>query len=92
MSCCRPKAACRGQRRTPSRQPDQIPVHVNGAHDLRTPLTTIFGFADMLLEDLELEDEVKREILSVIRAQSERLHRLIADLLDVERIEQGQSS
>jgi signal transduction histidine kinase len=60
------------------------------SHDLRTPLTTIFGFADMLLEDMELEDEVKREILSVIRAQSERLHRLIADLLDVERIEQGQ--
>jgi signal transduction histidine kinase len=60
------------------------------AHDLRTPLTTIFGFADMLLEDLQLEDEIKREILAVIRAQSERLHRLIADLLDVERIEQGQ--
>jgi signal transduction histidine kinase len=60
------------------------------AHDLRTPLTTIFGFADMLLEDLQLQDEIKREILAVIRAQSERLHRLIADLLDVERIEQGQ--
>ncbi|MFO7538312.1 MAG: ATP-binding protein [Chloroflexota bacterium] len=60
------------------------------AHDLRTPLTTIFGFADMLLEDLQLEDEVKREILAVIRAQSERLSRLIADLLDIERIEQGQ--
>jgi signal transduction histidine kinase len=60
------------------------------AHDLRTPLTTIFGFADMLLEDSQLEDEIKREILAVIRAQSERLHRLIADLLDVERIEQGQ--
>lgn len=60
------------------------------AHDLRTPLTTIFGFADMLLEDLELEDDVKREILAIIRAQSERLHRLIADLLDIERIEKGQ--
>jgi signal transduction histidine kinase len=60
------------------------------AHDLRTPLTTIFGFADMLLEDSAVEDEVKREILAVIRAQSERLHRLIADLLDIERIDQGQ--
>lgn len=60
------------------------------AHDLRTPLTTIFGFADMLLEDLSLEDEIKREILGVIRAQSERLHRLIADLLDIERIDRGQ--
>lgn len=59
------------------------------AHDLRTPLTTIFGFADMLLEDLQLGDQVEKEILAVIRAQSERLHRLIADLLDVERIERG---
>lgn len=59
------------------------------AHDLRTPLTTIFGFADMLMEDLDLDNMVRREILGVMRAQSERLSRLIADLLDVERIEQG---
>ncbi len=59
------------------------------AHDLRTPITTIFGFSDMLLGDLALDQVTRRDIMGVIRAQSERLHRLIADLLDIERIEQG---
>jgi signal transduction histidine kinase len=58
------------------------------SHELRTPITSIRGFARTLAERLDeiTEDEV-REFLSVIDVQSERLARLVNDLLVVSRIE-----
>ncbi len=60
------------------------------SHDLRTPLTAILGSADVLLE----RDEVRgnrpvHDLLKNIQSESERLSRLISNLLDAQRLESG---
>ncbi|HUT55781.1 MAG TPA: ATP-binding protein [bacterium] len=57
------------------------------SHDLRTPMTGIKGYAYMLRESLA--DPQHRQYLDVIIQQSERLTRLINDLLDFQRFEAG---
>lgn len=59
------------------------------SHELRTPLTMIRGFSELLMAR-ELGPERSSEALSQISASSERLSRLIDDLLSVSRIESGQ--
>ncbi len=57
-------------------------------HDLRSPITSISGFAAALLEDkVKKEDEAR--YLSVIKDESERLAGLISSLLDVSRLDRG---
>jgi signal transduction histidine kinase len=58
------------------------------SHELRTPLTSVQGYIKTLLRpDLELSPIEKREFLERADAQSERLRRLIEDLLFASRIE-----
>ena len=60
----------------------------NLSHELRTPVTVIKGFAETLLEDEEiLTPEEKTRFLKKIRANSERLHNLLQDLLLLSRLE-----
>jgi signal transduction histidine kinase len=60
------------------------------SHELRTPVTVIRGYAQMMLEDAEkLSKDENKEYLSIINISSERLNNLIEDLLNVSRIEQG---
>lgn len=60
------------------------------SHELRTPLTSISGFVSTLLrEDLPLDEGTKKDFLKSIKTATERLSRLIGDLLDVSRIEAG---
>ncbi|MBI4557546.1 MAG: hypothetical protein HY706_08185 [Candidatus Hydrogenedentes bacterium] len=57
------------------------------SHDLRAPLRTLDGFSQMLLEDyVEKLDEEGRRRLERIRAASQRLGRLIDDLLSLSRL------
>ena len=61
------------------------------SHELRTPVTVIKGYVQMMLEeakDLNVKKE-GMEYLSIINTSTERLGNLIEDLLDVSRIEQG---
>lgn len=60
------------------------------SHELRTPLSSIRGFVDTLRRrrDLLTETEVE-EFLAIIQVQSDRLSRLVEDLLVVSRIEAG---
>lgn len=59
----------------------------NVSHELKTPITSIRGFAETLL-DGELEDsKTSQEFLKIIHEESIRLQRLIADLLELSRIE-----
>jgi len=61
------------------------------SHELRTPVTIIRGYAQMMLEEskkLKLKKE-GIEYLSIINSSTERLGDLIEDLLNVSRIEQG---
>ncbi|MFQ6132089.1 MAG: ATP-binding protein [Armatimonadota bacterium] len=61
------------------------------SHELRTPLTSIKGFIATLLEDKRgyYDEETKQEFYAIIDAECERLHRLIQDLLNIARIEEG---
>jgi PAS domain S-box-containing protein len=57
------------------------------SHDLRAPLRSIDGFSLILLEDHQRRlDEVGRDYLRRVRAASQRMHRLIDDLLDLARV------
>ena len=60
------------------------------SHELRTPITTILGLAQILSRPGRTDDPVARAaLLSDVRAESERLHRLIEDLLVLSRVEHG---
>nr|WP_246416633.1 ATP-binding protein [Nocardioides luti] len=60
------------------------------AHELRSPLTGVKGFVQALLNRWDkLNDEQKKLMLTTVHADSERLSRLIAELLDVARIDTG---
>lgn len=60
------------------------------AHELRSPLTGIKGFTATLLHRWEkFTDEQRRLMLEAVDADADRLTRLIAELLDVARIDSG---
>ena len=60
------------------------------SHELRTPLTAIKGFIVTLYHyDKEIPDEKRRVYLSVLNEETDRLTRLINELLDISRIESG---
>ena len=61
------------------------------SHELRTPLTSIKGFISTLLTDEEgyYDEPTRREFYGIIDSECDRLKRLIEDLLDISRIEQG---
>ncbi len=60
------------------------------AHELRSPLTGVKGFVSTLLSKWDrLNDEQKKLMLTTVHADSERLQRLITELLDVARIDTG---
>lgn len=62
---------------------------INVSHELRTPLASIQGYTETLL-DGAIDDPVHNvKFLNIIRANAERLGRLIADLLTLSRIELG---
>jgi two-component system, OmpR family, sensor histidine kinase KdpD len=59
-------------------------------HDLRTPLASITASASSLLEEgVPFTDEQRRELLRTILEESERLNRLVANLLDLSRLRSG---
>ena len=60
------------------------------SHELRTPVTAIRGHVDALREGLAEDTDARDASLSVIRAQTDRLARLVGDLLDLARMEADQ--
>jgi PAS domain S-box-containing protein len=59
------------------------------SHDLRTPLSSIRGFARLLLDDQVPEEETQREFLGLIDQETERLAQMVNNLLDISRLEAG---
>jgi K+-sensing histidine kinase KdpD len=60
------------------------------SHELRTPMTTIYGSAEVLARERSgLDEASRRELLRHIRDEAERLHLLIEDLLVLSRSERG---
>ncbi len=59
------------------------------SHDLRTPLASITGAATSLRDDPMLPAATRKELLDTICDEAERLERLVANLLDMTRLESG---
>lgn len=59
------------------------------SHELRTPLTSIRAFAEILRDSPEITPKQKSHFLDVIVKESERLSRLIEEILDLARLESG---
>ncbi len=60
----------------------------NASHELKTPLTAIRGYSETLL-DPDLEPELVRRFAEIVKTNSDRLQRIVDDLLDLSRIEAG---
>lgn len=58
-------------------------------HELRTPLTSIRSFSEILLANPDMETEQRSEFLGIVVKESERLTRLINQVLDLAKIDSG---
>jgi len=64
----------------------------NVSHELKTPLSLIRMFSEMLVANRVKNDAVKREYYGIIHNESDRMSRLIANLLDFARLERERQS
>ena len=61
----------------------------NVSHELRTPLASIKAYIEMLIDGEADDEKTKREFYEVIQNESNRLSRLIDNILNISRIESG---
>ncbi|RZT22082.1 two-component system histidine kinase PnpS [Fictibacillus sp. BK138] len=61
----------------------------NVSHELKTPITSLKGFAETLLDGAGENEEYRNKFLTIILNESDRLQALIQDLLDLSKSEQG---
>ncbi len=59
------------------------------SHELRTPLTSIRAFSEILRDNPDLSPDQRQEFLDTVVKETERLTRLVNDVLDLARIESG---
>ena len=59
-------------------------------HEFRTPLTAIKASAETLLAGVELEEPQRKELLTVINEESDRLNRLVGEAAEVAQLGSGQ--
>jgi len=62
------------------------------SHELRTPLTSIKAFTELIMIKPAMTAEKQKKLLSIINNETDRLMRLIHDILDLTRIEAGKIS
>ena len=62
----------------------------NVSHELKTPLTSIQGFSQAIVEDATHDDAARRRAAGIIHQEASRMSRLVEDLLDLARIDSGQ--
>ncbi|GAB2569879.1 two-component system histidine kinase PnpS [Gracilibacillus alcaliphilus] len=62
----------------------------NVSHELKTPITSIKGFAETLLDEEITDKETQKQFLSIILKESSRLQSLIHDLLELSQIEKDE--
>jgi signal transduction histidine kinase len=61
----------------------------NVSHDLKTPLTSIQGFAQAILDGTAQSPEAVQQSAQVIHTEAERMHRMVQDLLELARLDAG---
>lgn len=59
------------------------------SHELKTPLTSIRLFAEIMQMKKNIEDDKRNEYLDIIQSECDRLNRLIGNVLDFSKIERG---
>jgi signal transduction histidine kinase len=59
------------------------------AHELKTPITSIRALSEILLDDDEIDTSTKKQFLTSIVSESERVSRLINNILDLEKLATG---
>ncbi len=62
----------------------------NISHELRTPLASIIGFSETILSDPNMSNEMRNEFNQIIFNEGKRLAKLIEDVLNVSKIEEGE--
>ncbi len=62
---------------------------VNLAHDLRTPLTSVLGYLDLILKENDLSEDQVKHYLKIAHTKSTRLEKLIDELFEVSRMNYG---
>ncbi len=80
-------AAANEQLREIDTQKDEFLSQIS--HEVRTPMTSIRSFSDILLNDHELDETRKRRFLTIIQNESLRLTRLLDGILDLNLMERG---
>jgi two-component system OmpR family sensor kinase len=75
--------------RTQASQKSQRDFVANVSHELKTPLTSIQGFSQAILDGTAQTDAERRQAAQVIHDESARMHRLVLDLLDLARLDAG---
>ena len=64
----------------------------NVAHDLRTPLTSIIGYLELLSGDMKLDPEVQKKYINIAYVKTKRLEKLIEDLFGFTKLNYGKIS
>ncbi len=64
----------------------------NVSHELRTPLTVVGGFLETLSDAEHLDGEETRHFIQVMYGQTQRMQRLVEDLLTLSKLESGNGS
>jgi two-component system phosphate regulon sensor histidine kinase PhoR len=77
---------------TERRRVDQVrrDFVANASHELRTPLTSIKGFVEALEDGATTDPATARRFLGKIRTHADRMAMLVADLLELSRLESGE--
>ncbi len=75
------------QQKSVERTKDELITNV--AHDLRTPLTSILGYLDLLLQENYLTEEQQKKYLTIVDNKAKQLESLIKDLFDYTRYEKN---
>ncbi|RHW39405.1 HAMP domain-containing protein [Lysinibacillus yapensis] len=64
----------------------------NVSHELRTPIAMLQGYSEALLDDVVTNEEDRNEMTRIIYDESQRMSRLVNDLLDLARMENGHTT
>ena len=70
-------------------QQSQKDFVANVSHELKTPLTSIQGFSQAILDDTASTPEARTQAAQIIHNESSRMHRMVVDLLDLARLDAG---
>ncbi|HEX6383106.1 MAG TPA: HAMP domain-containing sensor histidine kinase [Anaerolineae bacterium] len=62
----------------------------NVSHDLKTPITSITGWSQALLDGTAVADEAQQQAAAIIHSEAQRMARMVEQLLYLARIESGQ--